>query len=596
MAMIGRERYLSIRAKFIILFIFLILTAFMIIGTSTYVKYSAYTDKSSKESALQLVDQMRITMDRYVKELERITLAPLYDENVLQILNRHIGSRQQSVYLATDEELKMNLFISSLAFDRSEVESIMFFANDGSIFSNLDNSVKKSWDPSTNEWMEAVRRANGALAILPPQPAEYYVGQSVAGLSLARLIRQPGTNQALGFIKVDLKAHGLDQIFSSIGNHQNFMLEIINLQGEQVYSVQRGAAEQRAFPLPDGVPADGGNDAFISSSVVSDYSGLRLTGRIPIADLQKDARELIRFIAFVAIGAVVFAIALATVTSDRLVKPILHLQKKMRLVQKGSFKERAEVTTGDEIGTLTEVFNMMVGEIDRLVNEVYELGLREREAVISTLQKQMNPHFLYNTLESINMKAIEGDNWELSDIITSLGKLLRYTVDREERFVTLHDEIQFVESYLQIQSFRLGERLRTVIHIDAALQSGLVPKLILQPLVENVIEHAIGHDAVTVTITGKVADSDDLLLIVQDDGIGIGDEQAARIERLLYSPADMKREMPGGFGKVRHGFGLRNVHQRIRLLYGEPYGVCMGRPAAHGAEFQIRVPFRWGEN
>src|SRR5690606_27649838 len=151
-----------------------------------------------------------------------------------------------------------------------------------------------------------------------------------------------------------------------------------------------------------------------------------------------------------------------------LVRPIAHLHAKMRQVQRGLFNERAVVTTHDEIGQLTEGFNTMIGEIERLVREVYETRRREREAELSALQSQIHPHFLYNTLEMMTMLALQGNRTQLSDIVTNLGKLLRYTVDRQEQKVYLQDEVRFVEAYLQIQGMRLGSRLAAEIRIDSS--------------------------------------------------------------------------------------------------------------------------------
>jgi two-component system sensor histidine kinase YesM len=121
---------------------------------------------------------------------------------------------------------------------------------------------------------------------------------------------------------------------------------------------------------------------------------------------------------------------------------------------------QAPVTTRDELRQLTEGFNNMVSDINRLVKEVYERKLRERQAELSTLQSQMNPHFLYNTLQSVNMLAVDNRNAELIQVVSSLGKLLRYTVDNRNRLVRLRDELAFAEDYLHIQSLRLNDRIR----------------------------------------------------------------------------------------------------------------------------------------
>src|SRR5690606_16418787 len=182
----------------------------------------------------QIVDQISINLDRYVKEMERLTLMPLYDDNVMQILNNHSGPHQNQLYLTTDETSKMNLFISSLSFDRSEVEGILIFTNDGSIFSNLDQSVSKHWEGSP-EWMERVKEQDGALTLIPPHEADYYTVPKQQIVSLSRVIREPYTNKMLGIVKVDLAPRGIESLLSSVSLSSKSVLYVTNASGEVIY-------------------------------------------------------------------------------------------------------------------------------------------------------------------------------------------------------------------------------------------------------------------------------------------------------------------------------------------------------------------------
>ena len=248
--------------------------------------------------------------------------------------------------------------------------------------------------------------------------------------------------------------------------------------------------------------------------------------------------------------------------------------------------------THDEIGQLAQGFNSMVGEIDRLVKEVYETRLREREAELSALQSQINPHFLYNTLESINMMALKHDHYEISDVVASLGKLLRYTVDMRENLVYLKEEIRFIEAYLRIQSLRYGDRLAFKLEIDPALEFYLIPKLILQPLVENAIEHGVGQSAGTVLISA-IGRENSLILIVADSGAGMAVEARSKVKEQIYAVSEITTvRVKTNFGEKKKGFALRNVHQRIRLMYGEPYGLFINEESTTGNSFVIKLPIR----
>lgn len=568
--------------KFVILFCLLITIPFLIIGTITYRKYSDDVERNTTELTSQLVDQIILNLDRYIREMERLTLMPHYNEDVMQILNAHRGPYQESNYQTVDESSKMTLFISSLSFDRSEIESLLIFANDGSIFSSLDLSARKIWNPATSDWMERVKQEDGGLTIIPPHKASYYVTPKEV-VSISRVIREPYTNETLGIVKVDLTPRSFESMLSSVRISDGSVLYISD-GTNAIYSSDAGVS-----------PPD---DTMMVASTESAYSGLKVTAVIPRDDLRKDARELIQFTLIVSLIALFAAYAAAVISSKRLVNPIAHLLSKMRQVQRGLFQERAVVTTNDEIGQLTEGFNTMIGEIDRLVKEVYETRLREREAELSALQSQIHPHFLYNTLEMMNMLALQGNGQQLSTITTSLGKLLRYTVDKQEQQVRLQDELRFVESYLQIQAMRLGDQLQSDIYIDSSYDYCMVPKLLLQPIVENIIEHAMGAAPVRMSLMARVED-DDLILIIEDNGRGMSPERMKRLEaecHRQHSPKEQDENSQGvGFGKVKKGFALRNVHQRVRLLYGEPYGLYIDHTVTVGMRFSIRLPIQWRE-
>lgn len=572
--------YVPLRTKFIVLFCLLITIPFLVIGTISYKKYTAGVERSTVELSNQVVSQININLEHYIKELDRLTLTPLYDEDMMQILRKHSGSGSANTYLTTDETLKMNLFISSLAFDRGEIESILVFTNDGGIFSNLDQSVRKRWDRSMADWMEAVEQEDGGLAILPPHAAAYYTETKQGIISVARVIREPYTNDMLGIVKVDLTARGFGSIVSTVRSSGSGLLQITGKDQVMLYSGSDG--------LPDS------SESYITASARSSYTGLKVTSLIPRTQLREDARELTNSTLIVSIVALMAAYTAAILLSNRLIKPIAHLQSKMRQVKRGLFLERATVTTSDEIGQLTEGFNTMIGEIDRLVKEVYETRLKEREAELLALQSQIHPHFLYNTLEMVNMLALQGNTRELSGVVTSLGKLLRYTVGRQEQMVYVLDEVKFVEAYLRIQGMRLGDKLQAVIHIDSSFDYCVVPKLILQPLIENVIEHAMGQDKLHLALTASV-EEEDLVLSVKDDGLGITGERMQELEEQLYqnkSRPGTETEQ-GGFGRIQKGFALRNVHQRLRLLYGEPYGLTFDNTAERGVTVSLRLPMNW---
>jgi two-component system sensor histidine kinase YesM len=583
---------LPLRAKFMILFFILITVPFIFSGILTYRKYSSDVELSASMYTKKIVEQMNVTLDGYMNEMERLTTAPLYDNEVLDILKAHDLPIQRNSYQSTDEQLKMNLFISSLSFGKNEIQSILVFANDGSLFNNREEGILTHWltDTESDAWMKDVRREDGVITIIPPHRPNYYkLLPSSDVVSIARVIRATFTNKPIGIIKIDLKPAAFEMILSTVNIGKDSKIYISDKHQNVLYPSLRDGSRSYI----DQVIYENENN-FIVSSVQSSKTGITVTQQIPVEELLKDAKQLTSYTVLISIISLFVAYFMAVVSADRLVKPLLHLQSKMKMVQKGSLKERAIVASQDEIGQLSQVFNLMIEEIERLVKEVFVTKLSQRQAELSVLQSQMNPHFLYNTLESINMLAIQGKNSDVSIVTTSLGRLLRYTIDKQDRPVFLQDEIQFVEAFLNIQSLRFGDLIRSRILVDSSFQQSLVPKLILQPLVENAIEHNQQHvKPLTISIKATLY-GDDLVLSVHDDGVGIVPERLLLIQRSLNAMKLMTIEKQG-FGSKQKGVALRNVHQRLRLLYGEEYGMEISSTVGQGTTILIRMPFHWGE-
>lgn len=583
----------SFYVRLILLIFPLITIPFLISSVVTYARYSGSVEQNARSYSRQIIEQVSLNLDRYVKDMERITLLPFYDNEVINVLNKHDKAYGSQVFSTADEESKMTLFLASISFDRFELRGVFIFANDSSLYSNVEGKVNRNWLGQQNEWMSQVRQAEGGLSLVPAHTASYYIGSAEQVFSVARLIKEPSTNKSLGFVKVDLTSNGMEKILAPVNLSADSRLYITDRAGNGLYPV---LGQNRALPVTqaDQLTLDG--QEFLSSVVASDYTGLKVVGLVPVSNLRRDANELTSFTLLLSVLALVCAFGLAALLSRRLVQPIRHLQGKMKRVEQGKFEERAIVYGKDEIGQLAQGFNAMVSEIDRLVKEVYETRLRERDAELAALQSQINPHFLYNTLESMNMLALQRNHYDLSDLTTSLGKLLRYTVDTKEKLVYLREELRFVEAYLHIQSLRYGERLQHEVLVDPSLELALIPKLILQPLVENAIQHGIGNGAGVIRLSATLNEADDLVLTVEDDGTGLTAARTTEVEQHIYALAEPPRpETRASFGEARGGFALRNVHQRLRLLYGAPFGLSLDKTVATGSRFVVTMPFQLEE-
>jgi two-component system sensor histidine kinase YesM len=291
-----------------------------------------------------------------------------------------------------------------------------------------------------------------------------------------------------------------------------------------------------------------------------------------------------------AVITMLIAIILGAGLAENIIKPIIGLQKMMRRVEKGDFSGQVEVLSKDEIGDLTQGFNKMLIRLNELVDEVYlskiretEMQLRQKEIELKALQAQINPHFLFNSLETIRGMALENGMEEISDISAALAKLLRYNINNNSQIVKLDEEILHTKVYLRIQKHRFADKFEYEFSIPDWAKKQTIAKFSIQPIVENSFKHGLepsgGISKISVT---ALEDSEDAYIIrIQDNGVGISPMRLEEIRQNLRQ----KDVMEGG-----PGIGMVNVHRRIVHLFGEEYGISVESKEGIGAVISIRLP------
>lgn len=286
-------------------------------------------------------------------------------------------------------------------------------------------------------------------------------------------------------------------------------------------------------------------------------------------------------ICLLAIGA---SVMVSMIYSDYFTKPIIDLSTLMKNITIDSANIIPELKArGDEIGTLQKSFNIMIEKNQKLLAEEYQSNLEKREAQISALQAQINPHFLYNALQVIGGLALKNNGSKIYSMVTSLGDILRYSLNFTNEMVSLDEEIRYLEGYLNIQNERFDNKINIQIHIDNNATDCLIPKLILQPLVENSLEHGfIGKQGNwQIDLYAMITCENDLEIIVSDNGFGIPRD---KLEFIIQSLNDVTSEPLNAGAHI----GLANVNARIRLKYSEiKYGITIKSEEMKGTEVRL---------
>ena len=258
----------------------------------------------------------------------------------------------------------------------------------------------------------------------------------------------------------------------------------------------------------------------------------------------------------------------------------------MQRFQKGNFDSKIKKIHQDELGYLDSSFNEMVEQMNTLIQKVYQANIDIKEAQLRALQAQINPHFLYNSLSIINRLSDLGCNQEINQMVFSLATFYRMTLNKGKDIIRIEDEIKQIKAYLDIYKIRLEDRFEVAFDFDPQILHCETVKVILQPFVENIFEHALGEseDTIHIRITGKCMppendiQNDFIQFTIQDDGIGIEPE---RLSELIYTDS-----------QNTSGYGIKNVHQRIQIHYGPDYGVRICSELGEGTTVKINIPYK----
>ncbi|MGN7297186.1 cache domain-containing sensor histidine kinase [Ferdinandcohnia sp. SAFN-114] len=326
-------------------------------------------------------------------------------------------------------------------------------------------------------------------------------------------------------------------------------------------------------------------------------TGWKVFGVVPYDEVVEQFKPIrLGFFVFIVI-ILCFIFLLAFSIRKLFVKPIQKLQESLIDVQNGDFQTRVHFNRKDEIGILGTHFNAMVMKIEELIERVYQSELREskalllqKQAEIDALQEKITPHFLYNTLNSISWFANQKGIREIQIVVDSLSQLLRYSLKDDSKFVTLKEEFDYLKLFGEIIDFRYDGEIEFLYHLPTYIEHTLVPRFLLQPIVENAIKYAFDTTNSTKIIeVNCFQQNKDLVIEVKDNGIGIENERLKKVYSMLDSSVGTIMKEKGNPEST--GIGLPNVHQRIKLTFGDEYGVKIESEPEQGTEVTLILPF-----
>lgn len=528
---------------------------------------------------LQLVGQTSESLDVYIATIEKLM---------------GIAIREGSSAPITDPEQykKVEQMSESILESYPEIVGITIAYEDDNYFGAGMTRISRDLF-ADEDWYQYALSLDGQLGIIGSAVGRNVVGNistsSDSIFSLVKSFEGNGSNVPNGVVLVDIRHDMIEQLVNRVSIGEQGFLYIVD-DNDIVYTPSSSIVyriDQDSYQR-QGVETDTvtvSKQEYFIANHHSDYSGWRVVGVVPRSEFSKSIQPVYQALGICLVVCLMLVFVVSISISSSVTRPISKLSRLMAKAEEGDFSVRFSAMHRDEIGILGSSFNHMLEHIDELIYELYEEKQIRLEAQLKSLQEQIKPHFLYNTLDTISWMARAQGAMDVVHLVDALTNMFRVGLSSGRDYITLREEKSHVTNYLYIQKVRYQDRLHYTIDIPEKYDQFVVPKLILQPLVENAIYHGIKCKRTSglIQVTAQT-DGDTLLLRVWDDGAGIPAEKLAQIRELKKATN----------GEKKGGFGLSYIGERIRLSYGDGYGIQIESEEGRFTEVTVSLPIKEG--
>ena len=574
----------SLRTRMVLSNIVVALIPFLIFSIVSGFVFLDHAQKTAEEHSVQLIHQVSNSMDVYVETIEKMV-------NYIQL-------ELQDTPFFTMESEGASGWDSETAYIRSVLENVanshrevagIFIATKEDLYVSTGMS-RISRDPFQNErWYREASENPEEIQLISVVTGRNIVTNRSYSIddvfSLAKAVQDPETGEVLGVILLDIRHDIIQSSINGVTIGEKGFVFVMDQEDNIVYTPVNGIV-YRVNPKwvkamePMSVQIQGGS--YQIRSELSPYTGWRTVGVFSMDEVMSSVNTIVYILFTCVIISLVLVVIVSFKFSRTLTNPIFKLKRLMKQAESGDLTVRFNFQHNDEIGELGQSFNHMIARIDQLIQMVYVEQENKRTAEMKSLQEQIKPHFLYNTLDTISWMARDYDAEDIVRLVDALTNMFRIGLSHGKDIITVKEEITHVSNYLYIQKIRYKDKLNYVIHVDESLYAVEVPKLILQPLVENAIYHGVKakRGGGTITITG-VPEGENLVFTVQDNGAGMPQEKVEELNRRMSERSVLDEQK---------SFGLFYIRERIQLCYGKGYGVHVESTLGEGTRVTITLP------
>lgn len=574
----------SLRTRMLLSNIVVALIPFLMFSIVSGSIFLDHAQKTAEEHSVQLIHQVSNSMDVYVETIEKMV-------NYIQLELQDTPFFTMETEDAPGWESETDYIrsvLENVANSHREVAGI-FIATKEDLYVSTGMS-RISRDPFQNErWYREASENPEEIQLISVVTGRNIVTNRSYSIddvfSLAKAVQDPETGEVLGVILLDIRHDIIQSSINGVTIGEKGFVFVMDQEDNIVYTPVNGIV-YRVNPKwvkamePMSVQIQGGS--YQIRSELSPYTGWRTVGVFSMDEVMSSVNTIVYILFTCVIISLVLVVIVSFKFSRTLTNPIFKLKRLMKQAESGDLTVRFNFQHNDEIGELGQSFNHMIARIDQLIQMVYVEQENKRTAEMKSLQEQIKPHFLYNTLDTISWMARDYDAEDIVRLVDALTNMFRIGLSHGKDIITVKEEITHVSNYLYIQKIRYKDKLNYVIHVDESLYAVEVPKLILQPLVENAIYHGVKakRGGGTITITG-VPEGENLVFTVQDNGAGMLQEKVEELNRRMSERSVLDE---------KKSFGLFYIRERIQLCYGKGYGVHVESTLGEGTRVTITLP------
>ncbi len=560
-----------------------------LLGVLAYYEYTKSIEEKVGEYIPKLLKQANNNLENNLGELERLPELIYSSSDVMSVLRDSSYKNQSELH--RDQFVVESFLTNTYLGNSSEILGAFLLSKNRSFVStripyqgfNLGNqSLPYGEEHDLGEKIEL---------ILPKQASLKFEGNPPY-LLIMKQVTDFDNRKSLGTLFLAVKLSFIKNVLADLEEEKNATMWVMDENGQVIFHTDPSKigsvfSEINDYPLNYGsFQIETAHKKTLISVNKSAKHKWILVHSIPLKHLTMGT-DMVRNVIVLAFFTLVIITSLISVfLAWSVTKPIKKLGHIMQEVKQGNLHVSIPIYSNDEVGVLAQSFDSMLTEIRDLIRKNYSIEIRQKNAELYALQSQINPHFMYNTLQTINMAVEDGESETVVEMVTLLGRMLRYSLSNKERLVPISQEVDHIQDYLKIQKYRFEERLTYSVNTELDSGSYFTPKFILQPLVENSIKYGLEkRKGLNIEINVKQIlnkyGNQDILFTVRDNGPGINEEKLAELNSKLKSDPMGKRES---------GFGILNVHARVMMMFGDHYELQVHSSLEEGTEVTIQTP------